>query len=126
MFGNKKNLNDILRMFDDMSSQFDSHQLGQWKSETRVSEDGTIKVTSYYRSSEPKTSKESNGLKRQLELAIENEDFEKAVEIRNQIRKTETNQGTITKLEEELKQTIIDHNFERSIEIRDELKKLKL
>lgn len=125
MFNNKKNFNDILRMFDDMSSQFDS-QLGEWKSETRVSEDGTIKVTSFYRSSEPKTSKGSNGLKRQLELAIENEDFEKAVEIRDQIRKMETNQETITKLEEELKQTISDHNFERSIEIRDELKKLKL
>lgn len=125
MFNNKKNFNDILRMFDDMSSQFDS-QLGEWKSETRVSEDGTIKVTSFYRSSEPKTSKGSNGLKRQLELAIENEDFEKAVEIRDQIRKMETNQETVIKLEEELKQTISDHNFERSIEIRDELKKLKL
>ena len=125
MFGNRKNFNDILRMFDDMSSQFDS-QLGEWKSETRVSEDGTIKVTSFYRSSEPKTSKGSNGLKRQLELAIENEDFEKAVEIRDQIRKMETNQETVIKLEEELKQTISDHNFERSIEIRDELKKLKL
>jgi len=125
MFGNRKNFNDILREFDSMFSQFDS-QLGEWKSETRVSEDGTIKVTSFYRSSEPKTSKGSNGLKRQLELAIENEDFEKAVEIRDQIRKIETNQETITKLEEELKQTISDHNFERSIEIRDELKKLKL
>ena len=125
MFGNKKNFNDILRMFDDMSSQFDYPQLGQWKSETRVSEDGTIKVTSFYRSSEPKTSKGSNDLKRQLELAIENEDFEKAVEIRDQIKKMETNQKTITKLEEELKQTINDHSFERSIEIRDELKKLK-
>ena len=126
MFGNEKKINDILRMFDGMSSQFDSHQLGQWKTETRVSEDGTIKVTSFYRSSEPRTSKGSNELKRQLDLAIENEDFEKAVEIRDQIRTMETNQETITKLEDELKQTILDHNFERSIEIRDELKKLKL
>jgi protein-arginine kinase activator protein McsA len=126
MFGNEKKFNDILRMFDGMSSQFDSHQLGQWKTETRVSEDGTIKVTSFYRSSEPRTSKGSNELKRQLDLAIENEDFEKAVEIRDQIRTMETNQETIAKLEDELKQTILDHNFERSIEIRDELKKLKL
>ena len=57
---------------------------------------------------------------------FENEDFERAVEIRDQIRTMETNQETTTKLEEELKQTILDHNFERSIEIRDELKKLKL
>ena len=124
MFGNRKNFNDILRMFDDMSSHFDS-QLGEWKSETRVSEDGTIKVTSFYRSSEPKTSKGSNGLKRQLELAIENEDFEKAVEIRDQIKKLESNQEAINKLEEELKQSIKEHNFERSIEIRDELKGLR-
>ena len=124
MFGDRKNFNDILRMFDDMSSQFDS-QLGQWKSETRVSDDGTIKITSFYRGAEPRKSKDEYGLKRQLELAIENEDFEKAVEIRDQIKKLESNKETISKLEEELKQTINDHNFERSIEIRDELKKLK-
>jgi hypothetical protein len=124
MFGDRKNFNDILRMFDDMSSQFDS-QLGQWKSETRVSDDGTIKITSFYRGTEPRKSKDEYGLKRQLELAIENEDFEKAVEIRDQIKKLESNKETISKLEEELKQTINDHNFERSIEIRDELKKLK-
>ena len=125
MFGNEKNFNDILRAFDEMFAQFDS-RLGEWKSQTKLSEDGTVKVTTYYRGTEPKSPKATNGLKRQLELAIENEDFEKAVEIRDQIKKMELNQETITKLEEELKQTISDHNFERSIEIRDELKKLKL
>jgi protein-arginine kinase activator protein McsA len=125
MFENEKNFNEFLRAFDDMFSQFDS-RLGGWKSQTKMSEDGSMKVTTYYRSNEPRKSKDEYGLKRQLELAIENEDFEKAVEIRDQIRKMETNQETISKLEEELKQTIKDHNFERSIEIRDELKKLKL
>ena len=124
MFGNEKNFNDILRAFDDMFAQFDS-RLGEWKSQTKLSEDGTVKVTTYYRGTEPKSPKATNGLKRQLELAIENEDFEKAVEIRDQIKKMELNQETITKLEEELKQSIKEHNFERSIEIRDELKKLK-
>ena len=124
MFGNEKNFNDILRAFDDMFSQFDS-RLGEWKSQTKVSEDGTMKVTTYYRSNEPRKTKDSYGLKRQLEIAIENEDFEKAVEIRDQIKKLESNQEAINKLEEELKQSIKDHNFERSIEIRDELKELK-
>jgi protein-arginine kinase activator protein McsA len=124
MFGNRKNFNDILREFDDMFAQFDS-RLGEWKSQTKVSEDGTMKVTTYYRSTEPKSSKPTNGLKYQLELAIENEDFEKAVEIRDQIKKMELNQEVITKLEEELKQSIKEHNFERSIEIRDELKELR-
>jgi protein-arginine kinase activator protein McsA len=124
MFGNRKNFNDILREFDDMFAQFDS-RLGEWKSQTKVSEDGTMKVTTYYRSTEPKSTKGTNGLKQQLELAIENEDFEKAVEIRDQIKKLELNQEVIDKLEEELKQSIKEHNFERSMEIRDELKELR-
>jgi len=124
MFGNEKNFNDILRAFDDMFAQFDS-RLGEWKSQTKVSEDGTMKVTTYYRSNEPRKSKDNTNLKYQLELAIENEDFEKAVEIRDQIKKLESNQEAINKLEEELKQSIKEHNFERSIEIRDELKGLR-
>jgi excinuclease UvrABC helicase subunit UvrB len=124
MFGNEKNFNDILRAFDDMFAQFDS-RLGEWKSQTKLSEDGTVKVTTYYRGTEPKSSKDGYGLKRQLEIAIENEDFEKAVEIRDQIKKMESNQEAINKLEQELKQSIKEHNFERSIEIRDELKELK-
>jgi protein-arginine kinase activator protein McsA len=110
-----------------MFAQFDS-QLGKWKSETRVSEDGTMKVTSFYRSGEPRKNKQTgpiSSLKSQLEDAIENEDFEKAVEIRDQIKKLESNQDMINKLEEELKQSIKEHNFERSIEIRDELKELR-
>jgi len=124
MFGNEKNFNDILRAFDDMFAQFDS-RLGEWKAQTKVSEDGTMKVTTYYRSNEPRKSKDNTGLKHQLEMAIENEDFEKAVEIRDQIKKLESNQEVINKLEEELKQSIKEHNFERSIEIRDELKGLR-
>ena len=124
MFNNKKNFNDILREFDNMFSQFDS-QLGEWKSETKVSEDGTMKVTTYYRSNEPKTPKGSNGIKRQLEMAIENEDFEKAVEIRDQIKKLESNQKVIDELELDLKQSIKDQDFEKSIQLRDKLKGLR-
>jgi protein-arginine kinase activator protein McsA len=124
MFRNEKNFNEILRAFDDMFAQFDS-RLGEWKSQTKVSEDGTMKVTTYYKSNDPRKSKGDVGLKRELELAIENEDFEKAVELRDQIKKLESNQEVISKLEEELKQSIKDHNFERSIEIRDELKELR-
>jgi protein-arginine kinase activator protein McsA len=58
-------------------------------------------------------------------LKIENEDFEKAVELRDQIKKLEINQKEINKLEEELKKSIEQQNFEKSIEIRDQLKKLK-
>ena len=124
MFRHEKNFNDILRAFDDMFAQFDS-RLGEWKSQTKVSEDGTMKVTTYYRSNEPRKTKDNYGLKHQLELAIENEDFEKAVELRDQIKKMESNQKVIDELEQELKESIKDHNFEKSIEIRDKLKELR-
>ncbi len=127
MFGNEKNFNDILRAFDEMFAQFDS-RLGEWKTQTKVSEDGTTRITTYYRGSEPFGTKKPSGVKsleKQLEIAIENEDFEMAVELRDKIKKFETNQKQIEELEEELKQSIKDQNFEKSIELRDQLKELR-
>jgi excinuclease UvrABC helicase subunit UvrB len=125
MFGNRRNYNDIFRAFDEMFSQFDSLQ-GEWKSQSRVSDDGTIKVTTYYRGGD--SSKSTGGLqslKNQLERAIENEDFESAVKLRDQIKNFESNQETIEKLELELKKSIEDQEFEKSIELRDQIKNLK-
>jgi protein-arginine kinase activator protein McsA len=97
---------------------------GEWKTKTKVSDDGTMKITTYYYDND-KTNPTSKNLKQQLEISIENEDFEKAVELRDQIKKLETNQKEVDKLEEELKKSIEEQNFEKSIEIRDLLKKLK-
>jgi protein-arginine kinase activator protein McsA len=97
---------------------------GEWKTQTKVSEDGTMKITTYYYDN-AKTNPTSKNLKQQLEIAIENEDFEKAVELRDQLKKLDTNQKEVDKLEEELKKSIEEQNFEKSIEIRDQLKKLK-
>lgn len=126
MFGSRRNMNDIFRAFDEMFAQFDSMN-GEWKTQTRVSEDGTTRITSYYYGSKDDKSSNSGieSLKSQLETAIENEDFEKAVELRDKIKNLESNQKEIEKLELELKQSIKDQNFEKSIEIRDQLKKLK-
>jgi protein-arginine kinase activator protein McsA len=60
-----------------------------------------------------------------LERAIEMEDFEEAIKLREQIKNLATNQEEIKKLELELKESIKEQNFERSIEIRDQLRKLK-
>jgi excinuclease UvrABC helicase subunit UvrB len=125
MFGNRRNYNDIFRAFDEMFSHFDSPQ-GEWKSQSRVSDDGTIKVTTYYRGGD--LSKSTGGLeslKSQLEKAIENEDFESAVKLRDQIKNFEKNQKTIEKLESDLKKSIENQEFEKSIQLRDQIKDLK-
>jgi protein-arginine kinase activator protein McsA len=125
MFGNRRSYNDIFRAFDEMFTQLTpSISNGEWKTQTKVSEDGTMKITTYYYDN-AKTNPTSKNLKQQLEIAIENEDFEKAVELRDQLKKLESNQKEIDKLEEELKKSIEEQNFEKSIEIRDQLKKLK-
>ena len=123
MFGNRRSNNNIFRAFDEMLTQLTPSN-GEWKTQTKVSDDGTMKITTYYYDN-AKTNPTSKNLKQQLEIAIENEDFEKAVELRDQIKKLETNQKVIDKLEEELKKSIEEQNFEKSIEIRDQLKKLK-
>ena len=123
MFGNRRNYDDIFRAFDEMFTQLTPSN-GEWKTKTKVSEDGTMKITTYYYDND-KTNPTSKNLKQQLEIAIENEDFEKAVELRDQIKKLDTNQKEVDKLEEELKKSIEEQNFEKSIEIRDKLKKLK-
>jgi excinuclease UvrABC helicase subunit UvrB len=124
MFGSRRNMNDIFKMFDEMFEQFNSTN-GEWKTQTKVSDDGTYRITSYYYGNGSEEKSETRSLQKQLEDAIENEDFEKAVKLRDQIKKLESNQKEIEKLELELKQSIKDQNFERSIELRDQLKKLK-
>lgn len=128
MFGNRRNYNDMFRLFDEMFEQFNLNN-GGWKTQTRMSEDGTTKITTHYWSNDTSSPKSNGGvesLKAQLEDAIEKEDFETAVKLRDQIKSFESNQEEIDKLELELKKSIKEQNFEKSIEIRDQLKKLKL
>lgn len=127
MFGNRKNYNDVFRLFDEMFEQFNLNNDG-WKTQTRMSEDGRTKVTTHYWSNDATNPKSTGGvenLKAQLEYSIENEDFELAVKLRDKIKSLESNQEEIDKLELELKKSIKEQNFEKSIEIRDLLKKLK-
>ena len=122
----RRNYNDVFRLIDEMFGQFDFNPMGgEWKSKTRTSADGTTKVTTHYWSNSGSNTNDVEMLKSQLENAIENEDFELAVNLRDKIKSFETNQELITKLEQELKQSIQEQNFERSIEIRDQLRKLK-
>jgi len=127
MFGNRRNYNDVFRLFDEMFEQFNLNN-GGWKTQTRMSEDGTTRITTHYWSNDTTSPKSTGGvenLKAQLEDAIEKEDFELAVKLRDKIKSFESNQEEIDKLELELKKSIKEQNFEKSIEIRDQLKKLK-
>ena len=140
MFRRRKNFNDLFGDFDSMFSQFESmfggmpsnsetesgtDEIGDWTKETYTSPDGKIFITNFVRNGSSNKSLGLNSLKRKLQMAIEEENFEEAVKLRDEIKNYESNQDSINKLEMELKKSIEEQNFEKSIEIRDQLKKLK-
>jgi len=143
MFRRRKNFNDLFGDFDAMFSQFESmfgwmpsnsetetgtDENGRGTKETYTSPDGKIFITNFVRTGSSHNSNKSSGitsLKRKLQIAIEEENFEDAVKLRDEIKNLESNQDSINKLEMELKKSIEEQDFEKSIEIRDQLKKLK-
>lgn len=102
---------------------------GNWSKETFTSEDGMIQLTTIYRSnnnSQPsQNTSDINKLKKLLQKAIDEQEFEMAVELRDRIKSLEENKDKIAALENDLKEAINKQDFEKAIEIRDELKKLK-
>ena len=124
------NIDDLMARYDKMMEDFNKQD---WEAKTFESPDGSYKYTSYVKvfdlsdfgNDNPKQMDKEEFLKIKLERAIEMEDFEQAVKLRDQIKNLGTNQEEIEKLELELKESIKEQNFEKSIEIRDQLKKLK-
>lgn len=108
-----------------------SDKFGNWKKTTFTSEDGSMSFTSYVRSfntpqstSTDDTSDVKN-LKSELEVAIEEQNFEKAAELRDKIKKIQENEGKISELQSQLDKSIKEQNFEESIKLRDKINKLK-
>jgi len=64
-------------------------------------------------------------LKTELQTAVETQDFEKAVELRDKIKSLEENGEKIQKLKSKLQKCIEKEEFEKAIELRDEIKKLQ-
>jgi excinuclease UvrABC helicase subunit UvrB len=134
MFGNRRNnfnFDDLMARYEKMMKEFNNLD---WKTNSYESPDGNYKYTSYVKvfdlsdifdENKSKEMSKSEYLNIKLERAIEMEDFEEAVKLRDQIKNLGTNKEMIENLELELKESIKEQNFEKSIEIRDQLRKLK-
>ena len=64
-------------------------------------------------------------LKEKLSLAIKEENFEEAVNLRDEIKKLEKNKEELSKLKFKLNECIRTQDFEKAIEYRDKIKSLK-
>lgn len=147
--GNRRSLKE---MMDELNEMFGEHSLfkqfesmetkteigndenGDWEKQTFKSPDGSITyiVTTssfdlpkrnYQRNAPEKGSLES--LKKQLDVAVKNEDFHLAIYLRDKIKNYEKDQEEIKTIENELKECIEKQEFERAIELRDQLRKIK-
>lgn len=148
LFGSNKSLDDMIKSLNeklrklgfepvdfDMNynseSGFDEN--GEWTKTTYTNSDGTTRIITikknYGNDDSKKQSKiSSNDLKfleKELSRAIESQDFEYAVELRDKIKTLKNVVDEIKSLESQLKKAINEQNFELCIELRNKLNELK-
>jgi excinuclease UvrABC nuclease subunit len=97
---------------------------GEWVKKTFSSDDGSIKLVSFTRVANTKQNYRVEDLKKQMEVFVENQEFEKAAELRDLIKSIECNKEKKVDLEKELELAVKSQNFEKAIWIRDQLKKM--
>ena len=123
------NWNEFDRMIDEMFSSFNRKPSFDDKGWTRKTYKSTD--SGFYYTYLSKTNKKENQtdeielLKEKLEIAIEEQKFEEAVELRDKISSLEKNKEKILELKEKLNECIKNQNFEKAIEYRDKITNLK-
>ena len=116
---------------DEIKEESGKDENGEWFKTTYTSPNGTryTMTTTYIGGPVGKPKKKENdtlsSLKKELEISVEKQDFEKAAELRDQIKRMETNKTEIDKLESELKMAVDKQEFEEAIKLRDKIKELK-
>ncbi len=120
-----KNFNRLFNdLFNDLDKQFFNPDNFERKS--YISDDGTFSYTMFTNKFNTRTKPdEISLLKQNLDDAVNEQDFEKAVELRDKIKNLEKNKEKINKLQKELDESIKTQNFERAIELRDKINSLK-
>lgn len=131
--------NDFDSLFNDLfNGQFGQNKTergkdsnGEWTKQTFTSKDGSIRYTTFVRTSGkiPQSKQDHQtkigDLKLELDRLVEAQEFEKACEVRDLIKSLENNSQLIEKLTKDLDEAVKVQNFEKAIEIRDQLKSLQ-
>jgi|688.fasta_scaffold07896_5 protein-arginine kinase activator protein McsA len=109
--------------YDDIDTDF-----SKLRNSVRKTKDGIITSIHFVINPNTKWSASNSNTKRDLETklneCIQNQDFEQAAKIRDEIKELQKNKGKIETLKKEMEIAIEKQDFERAIEIRDELKKI--
>ena len=114
-----KMINDLFRMDGLMFAD-------EWQKKTYKSDDGLISFTYITNKSENlNQDDEIYLLKQKLDMAVEEQEFEQAVELRDKIKGLEKNKEKINNLKKELDICIKNQDFEKAIELRDEINSMR-
>ena len=148
MFG-KRRFNSLFgdfdSLFNEMNSMFNetpyyikgksnvengNDENGKWTKESFISDDGSYSITTIVRTNTEGIKPESSNtkldqLKKELNNAVEEQEFETAAKLRDQIKSLEVNQEKINNLKSKLEESISNQNFEESIKLRDQIKELE-
>lgn len=122
------NWNEFDKIFNDMFSFKSGINLndGGWEKKIYNSPDGSYSVTYLTKNfSKKNKSNEIDFLKNKLEVAIEDQNFEEAVKLRDKIKNLENNIEKISELQSKLDECVKNQDFEKAIEYRDQIKSLK-
>jgi excinuclease UvrABC helicase subunit UvrB len=148
MFGKRKFnglFSDFDSLFNEMNSMFYDSPLyikgksnvengkdenGMWTKESFISDDGTYMVTTIIRTNSKtnkpeKSNNQIETLKLELEKAVNDQEFEKAVKLRDKIKSLEENKEKINELKAKLEESISKQDFEKAIKLRDQIKELE-
>lgn len=116
--------NDFFKRDSFFNLDFDLFNHDEFEKRTYKSSDGSFSFTVITDKRNKETNNEINELKNELELVIEDQNFERAAEIRDELKKLEENKNELISLNKELEESIKSQDFERCIEIRDKIKSL--
>jgi len=122
-----KRLDEILRRIFENPDNFDFEKFEEIFTKKMLSNsfDSKIKLNVIYLNDDVVNDMTKKKLENELQEVIEQENFERAIEIRDELKKIEQRNERLKSLELELKQSIDKQDFENCIIIRDEINKLK-
>lgn len=118
------NWNEFDKLFNEMLSSSINEK--NWNKRSYVSPDGSFSMSYMTRNfDKPNRIDEVGVLKEKLNLSIKEENFESAVELRDQIKKLEQNREEISKLQSKINDCVKNQDFETAIKYRDKIRTLK-
>ena len=121
-----RRIDEILRRIFENPDNFENlEKLFTEKFFSKSIEGDNIKLNFMYVKENENRENDEKSLQMELQEVIESENFERAIEIRDELKKLEMNKLKLKNLEIQLKQSIDKQDFEKCIVIRDEINKLR-